>query len=298
MTFQEQAIAFACEGEQLLGILCGPVEMATTSGMGVVIVVGGPQYRAGSHRQFVLLTRALAARGHHCLRFDCRGMGDSSGPTQGFEQVGADIHAAIETLRARCPQLRRITLWGLCDGASASLLYLQAYGARARVDGLCLLNPWVRSTESLAKTQVKHYYTQRLMQREFWLKLLRGGTGWRALREFAGNLRTAAKRSPAPDSGRNTYQERMAAAWRAFPGQILLLLSGDDYVAKEFLDHAQARPAWAGLLGGGDLERHDLPGIDHTFSTGASRSQAEQLTACWLDQAFQATPHAVAPNRA
>lgn len=284
MKYREQAVAFACEGEQLFGIVCGPAETTAECDVGVVIVVGGPQYRAGSHRQFVLLARALAACGHRCLRFDYGGMGDSTGPSRSFEQVGADIHAAIEALHATCPGLRRIALWGLCDGASASLLYLQAFGAHARADGLCLLNPWVRSTASLAKTQIKHYYTERLMQTAFWLKLLRGGTGMRALREFFGNLRSATKRVPESGTARQSYQESMAAAWRAFPGPILLLLSGDDYVAKEFLDHAQAEPAWAGLLDQSGLERHDLPGVNHTFSTAVWRGQVEHLTAGWLNQ--------------
>ena len=81
----------------------------------------------------------------------------------------------------------------------------------------------------------------------------------------------------------------MAAAWRVFPGPILLLLSGDDYVAKEFLDHAEAEPAWAGLLDRPGLERHDLPGVDHTFSSALWRRQVEDLTARWLDQLSAST---------
>ena len=60
MNYTEQTTAFACAGETLLGILAEPQTPAHT---GVVVVVGGPQYRVGSHRQFVLLSRALAAAG-------------------------------------------------------------------------------------------------------------------------------------------------------------------------------------------------------------------------------------------
>ncbi len=284
MPYREQAFAFACEGEQLPGIVCGPADTSAASGVGVVIVVGGPQYRAGSHRQFVLLSRALAARGHHCLRFDYRGMGDASGPARDFEHVGADVDAAVGALQAHCPGLRKIVLWGLCDGASASLLYLLAAGAASRTAGLCLLNPWVRSTASLAKAQVRHYYTRRLMQRAFWLKLARGETGLRALREFGAKLRQALQRSPSAGHAQHGYQQRMAAAWRAFGGPVLLLLSGDDLVAREFLDHAHAQAEWAGLLARHNVQRHDLPEADHTFSTAAWRSQVEQITARWLDE--------------
>lgn len=285
MGCREQGVVFACEGERLVGVIAGPAGGSAGTGIGVVVVVGGPQYRAGSHRQFVLLARALAGRGHHCLRFDCRGMGDGTGPARSFEQIGADIHAAIAALRAHCPAVGKVVLWGLCDGASACLLYLQAYGNLARADALCLFNPWVRSDESLAKTQVKHYYARRLMQRDFWHKLLRGGTGLTALREFLGKLGTMLRRGPGRSPNEGAYQDRMAAAWRGFPGRILLVLSGEDYTAREFMDHARSCPAWAGLLDRPGVEQHDLPGVDHTFSTASWRSQVEDLTAQWLARA-------------
>jgi hypothetical protein len=58
--WQEEALAIPCGAERLVGILAKPSVCGDT---GVVIVVGGPQYRAGSHRQFVLLARTLAAAG-------------------------------------------------------------------------------------------------------------------------------------------------------------------------------------------------------------------------------------------
>ena len=49
-------------------------------------MVGGPQYRVGSHRQFTLMARAFAAAGYPVLRFDYRGIGDSEGESRGFER--------------------------------------------------------------------------------------------------------------------------------------------------------------------------------------------------------------------
>ena len=136
MTWTERAVAFDCAGDKLVGILCGPESPASgatprhgldaPSFLGVVIVVGGPQYRAGSHRQFTLMARALAAAGYPVLRFDYRGMGDSTGLHRDFESLNGDLAAAIETLLQHEPNVQRVALWGLCDGASAALLYLHA----------------------------------------------------------------------------------------------------------------------------------------------------------------------------
>jgi exosortase A-associated hydrolase 1 len=278
----ERVLGFDCAGEQLLGIVSEPAPGRARSGRGVLIIVGGPQYRVGSHRQFVLLARALTAAGHVVLRFDRRGSGDSSGALHDFTEVDADVGAAIDALLAACPELTGVVLWGLCDAASAALLYLHRR-ADPRVSGLCLLNPWVRSDASLARTHVRHYYLRRLMQKEFWLKFAKGGVATKALGDLLRNLRLA-HGGAAAASALAPYQDRMAQAWQRFDGPILLLLSGDDYVAKEFLDQSDA-PAWQRCLDRPGLARHDLAGVDHTFSNAAARRQVETLTLGWLAQA-------------
>ena len=272
----ERALTFECQGDELFGVLSEPASPCET---GVVVVVGGPQYRAGSHRQFVLLARALARQGFAVLRFDVRGMGDSAGTPRGFEDIGADISAAIETLVRQVPAVRQVALWGLCDGASAALLHADA-ACDARVRGLVLLNPWVRSPESLARVQLNHYYWQRLGQREFWSKLLSGGVGQAAWRDLLANLR--ARRASAPRAAQLSYQQRMARAWTAFDGDILLLLSGNDYTAKEFLDTTRSDPSWTRALQHVRLQRHDLSEADHTFTAQVWRQRVEELTITWL----------------
>ena len=285
---------FACQGEHLVGVLAAPTPDKVRGDIGLVVIVGGPQYRVGSHRQFLLLSRSLAENGIPVLRFDVRGMGDSTGALQPFEHITPDIAAAIDALQAHAPQVRRIVLWGLCDGASAALLYREATGDK-RVHGVCVLNPWVRSDASLARAHVKHYYGQRLRQKEFWVKLLSGQVAGAALAGLWRNLRTmGASAGPSGPSGpsgnasgasggdrQRPFQQRMAQAWQGFGGQVLLL-SGDDYTAKEFLEYTAMDKAWTGLLDQAHVLRCDLPQADHTFSNALARSQVEALTLDWL----------------
>lgn len=279
MNFTEDALLFPVAGEQLLGIVARPELPADC---GVLIIVGGPQYRVGSHRQFLLLARRLAAEGYPSLRFDYRGMGDSSGTLREFEYVSDDIAAAIDVFQQACPRLRRIVLWGLCDAASAALLYVQA-SRDARVAGLVLLNPWVRSAASLAQTHIKHYYGQRLLQREFWLKLSSGKMQLlKAVRDLLNTaLRARGKRSRTTSES-TSFQDRMAEGLRQFPGNVLLLLSGQDYTAKEFIEFAASNAAWSGLVEAEKISRVDVADADHTFSAGTQRSEVEKVTLKWL----------------
>lgn len=277
MNFAEETVRFDCENETLFGILARPELPAD---LGIVVVVGGPQTRVGSHRQFVLLARALAAAGYPVLRFDVRGMGDSSGDQRSFEALTSDIGAAIDELQSANPTVKRVVLWGLCDAASAALLYCDET-RDSRIAGLCLLNPWVRSEATLAKTQVKHYYGQRLLQKEFWAKLLSGRLN--VVHSVAELLRKLGQATAKiePQLG---FQERMARGWNNFTGPILLILSGDDYTAKEFLEYEASAASWRGLLEQAGVTRFDLPNADHTFSSQDWRNSVENACLDWLKQ--------------
>jgi uncharacterized protein len=120
MNFWERPLVFPCNGSLLYGILSLPEQMGSR---GVLIVVGGPQYRVGSHRQFTLLARYLAARGVPVLRFDCRGMGDSEGDLRTFEDFEDDLRCAIDIFFEKVHPLNDLVIWGLCDAASAALFH-------------------------------------------------------------------------------------------------------------------------------------------------------------------------------
>lgn len=284
MSCTERTFTFSCSGEALLAILAEPEASGQT---GVLIVVGGPQYRVGSHRQFVLLSRALADAGFPVLRFDSRGMGDSTGVFGGFEQIDEDIAAAIDVFFENCPQVERIVVWGLCDAASASLLYWDATHDE-RVCGLVLLNPWVRSEATLAKTHIKHYYGQRLLQADFWRKMLTGKLGFSSsLKGFISSVLNARQQGKKVVDGKKLpFQEKMARGLERFSGPALFVLSGNDFTAKEFLGALKTEPLWNAIQQRSHVEMVHVDDADHTFSSAVWRNAVATSVTDWLRRRF------------
>lgn len=272
MTVREYAVLFPCEGEELVGVIAEP--QLPGGKVGVVVVVGGPQYRVGSHRQFVLLSRQLAQLGVPCMRFDYRGMGDATGAQRDFEQVDADIQAAIDAFLRRVPTVERVVLWGLCDGASAACFYASK---DERVAGLTLLNPWVRTEQGQASTYLRHYYLKRLLDPGFWRKLFSGGVSMgRSMGEVLGAAKTAAATSRR---GALALPERMLEGLIRAGRPVCVILSGRDYVAREFERLAASEP-WRRLLAAGVLVR--IEAADHTFSSREWRDEVVQATFEWV----------------
>lgn len=271
-----EPVLFTCEGDDLQGMLHLPAGAARR---GVLVIVGGPQYRVGSHRQFVLLARDLAAAGYAVLRFDHRGVGDSGGELRGFEHIDADIAAALAEFRRRCPTLEQVYLWGLCDAASAALFH--AAGHPGQVAGLMLLNPWARTEQGEARAYVSHYYGQRLFQGDFWRRLLTGKVGiWRSISGFLRDLRRSRAK---PAAGDKRLPARLCAAFQAYPGPVLLALSGRDLTAQEFIDHLDG-PGWDAVARRPGLRRLAFAAADHTFSTRRDRDALAAACRQWLDQ--------------
>jgi exosortase A-associated hydrolase 1 len=269
---REHALSFRCGNDWLTGIVSAP---ASPSPRGVLIVVGGPQYRAGSHRQFTLLARELAERGIPAMRFDYRGMGDSTGDPRSFETVTEDLRTAIDHFMASQPGLRELVLWGLCDGASASLFYAQH---DARVCGLILLNPWVRTSQGMARATMKHYYRSRLFDAGLWRKILGGQfRPAAALRSFTENALASRVADNMDD-----LPARMLRGLENFRGRVLVILSGQDLTAREFQDMVARSPAWQQQLATQRVRSELLPGASHTFSSEEWRGQVASWTAGWV----------------
>jgi uncharacterized protein len=273
----ERAVIFRCGGDELVGILhpCAGQHHER----GVLIIVGGPQYRVGSHRQFVLMARAFAERGFPVLRFDVRGMGDSGGRFAGFEHLDDDIRAAIDALLAEVPRLERVVLFGLCDAAAAALMYCNN---DPRVDGLILANPWVRTEQTEAATYLRHYYGTRVLQASFWRKVFSGKLeAVASLKDFTRKMvrsRDSSRARAVP------YVERMLNGLCAFAGRVLILLSGRDLTADEFRDLCRGSQVWARELVRDSVRVREFADADHTFSAAAALREAIDSCIDWLTE--------------
>lgn len=284
---KEQQCVFECRGDHLVGVLHRG--NADRKHGVVVVVAGGPQYRVGAHRQFVSLARTLAKLGFPVLRFDLRGMGDSSGDHRGFRDSEPDIRAAIDELMSREPTVEQVVLFGECESATGILYYAHK---DARVNGVILVNPWVRTEEGRAEVIIKHYYLERLRSREFWLKVLGGKFNpASSLRSFIDVVRAYLSRNGAAHSGKDAGVNDLAklplpvgteTGMRRFSGSAMILMSGNDYIAREFDELVNSSASWQELLRRDTVVRREVDGADHTFSMKAWHQEAVDLISRWL----------------
>jgi exosortase A-associated hydrolase 1 len=290
MSIYENPIVIDCEGAELIGMMHIPGEIKTR---GVVaIVAGGPQYRGGVGRLQVQLARQLAAQGTPVLRFDYRGLGDSEGSFHGFQDVEADLRAAIEAFLRQVPEMKEVVLWGGCDAAAAIMINAWKYKA---VTGLMVGNPWVHTEEMGDAVTVKHHYAKRIRDKDFWLKLFRGQYNpfpalltigralWAKLRKRLTGDKVSGKGATQGDDRALPFVTRMRQGMSRFHGDVLLLMSGRSIVSKEFDELVASDAAWQQAMAAPrHVARHDMPDADQTYSSVASRREVIAIAQQWL----------------
>ena len=196
-------------------------------------------------------------------------MGDSDGVFSSFESISADIRSAVDEVTARMPE-RRVVLVGLCDGASACAMYVSR---DSRIDAMVLINPWVRSATGEAKVLITRYYGVRIRQWEFWRRLFAGEISLEfSFASLAQNVRLALHRRHDEPSD---FTTRMLKGFEEFSGRVLVVLSGNDLTAQEFLSLTRASAAWRDATQRPNVTTNLIEEADHTFS---GRSQIDRLT--------------------
>jgi len=276
---------FTCAGEDLIAIYHSPNSDGLCAGLGVVMVAGGAQYRVGSHRLYVQLARGLSAAGCAVMRFDSRGLGDSSGEWRGFEHIASDIADACRQLMKINRELRGVVLWGLCDGATAALLSADLVPA---LSGMILVNPWLENQQAQARTMLRHYYRRRLLSADLWRKVLTGAfspaASWRSFMTF-WRQRKRQDNQQASDTA-----SRLIRAMTTWSSRLSIVIAEKDLTAQAYLDWFSSKNQSNRELS--SIRIDTVVNADHTFSYRDKREQLLQISLqalARLDRAAQAS---------
>jgi exosortase A-associated hydrolase 1 len=218
----------------------------------LLLVSGGSEIRAGAFSGQARLAAAVAARGHPVLRYDRRGIGDSSGTNPGFRDSGPDIAAALAALLRKAPHVTRVVAFGNCDAASALML---AQGAGC--DALVLANPWTFDEDDSASTPpaaIRARYTAKLKDPH---ELMRLATGKVSIRRLIGGIASAAR----PTADRGELAKEIEQGLARYAGPVRILIAERDRTGQAFL------AAW----NAGDPRIHRCEGANHAFGEAHAR---------------------------
>lgn len=246
-------ISLSCEGDTLAATLDEAADKT-----GLLIVSGGNEIRVGAHRGMALLAARVAQAGHPVLRFDRRGIGDSTGENGGYASSAQDIAAAARALREAGAE--RILAFGNCDAATA----LALFHVQAGIDALLLANPWaVEPTDALPPAAaIRSHYAAKLRDPREWLRLLRGGVN---IAKLLKGLRKASQKPPEAPAG---LAARLAAALGSVQVPVTILLAKGDNTAIAFAD-AFKGPAFEAARARARIET--LDSASHSFAGAADK---------------------------
>ena len=225
-------ISFDIDGALLHGTIDRPDDAPKT---GLLIISGGNEVRSGAHAGQARIAQALCNKGYAVMRFDRRGIGDSSGENGGFLSSKNDIAAALDCFRAHCPELNNIIAFGNCDAASALMLFQSHIG----FDGLILANPWTMDAaapdnQAEAKTELP---SASAIRQRYWQKIKDPGA---VLRLFTGKvdlkkLASGLNRARTNDDQPTQLAGHMAAECAAIKAPTAIILAEQDRTAMDFI---------------------------------------------------------------
>jgi len=237
----ESVIEFR-EGEAcLFGIIHSPPPHCAANDVMIVFLHGWAGYRIGPHQMFVKFARRLSHQGYHCLRFDFRGRGFSSGQREdtSYPSMSADLHRVLEAVQKQYPR-QSIVLLGICSGAKLGLHF--AKNGIVKIAHLIALSSPPLSSEVKVKlearrtAEIMREYWKKLFAYNTWVKISTGNINTRSILRIVatsvGGLQASVHRSLKSYFRKRTGQDRgtgrktIANApepFAGFAGEVLLI---------------------------------------------------------------------------
>lgn len=278
----ERAVSFG-SGHALVGVVNEPPgDLSSDVRPAVVFLNAGLLNRAGPHRMYVTLCRALAAEGFHCLRFDHGGLGDSDRRNDDLPYAAGVVEDAREAMDylAETYGFESFVLGGLCSGADHSFL---TACEDQRVVGGIFLDWYAYRTPGY---YLRHY-GPRMLRFGPWLR----GVG-RAFRRIRRPLKEAAQRQVDPYAREIPAAAEVEGRLQALldrEAQLLCVYTGGQDAL--FNHSTQFLKMFPGLNDGGRIRVRYLPWAEHTFPIVAHRQELVDLVLEW-SRVFSGEPAA------
>lgn len=242
----------------------------------VVILNTGILHRVGAGRLSVILARRLAIAGHHVLRFDLSGIGDSTRRRDNLPPIEgaiADLRDAVEWFQA-ARGFKRVILIGNCSGADLALLYA---GTDQRVVGMALVDASTPPTLG--------YYVRKCLDHEVWRRELRALSSVAKARLASPRQPTSADGWQYDDSLRlssRRAQAMLAGAYRHAFANSVRTLAIFTTGAAWYSYRNQLFDAFPDVNFEGNLRFEYFKRCDHLMTHEANRSRFFEVVESWL----------------
>jgi alpha-beta hydrolase superfamily lysophospholipase len=282
--YRERTVRFG-SGDRLFGLLTSPRDEITEV-PSIVLFNTGLEYHVGPHRTYVPLARHWAARGHHVLRFDLGGIGDSAPPPGAAGNVLYPGHMLDDACEAigfvrKEAMHRQVIVAGLCSGG---WLAFQAARNGLAVDAIVAINPpmYLRERDAgvqwLTEGDELERYQHSLRDPSKWLKALSGGAAYASfMRLSASALRRSVAARVSGVLGEALPEGLANDLWTIASRGIrsLFVFSRGDDGLQYFQQHAQ--PALRRASVRDFVQQLVVEGAGHTFRPRAAQQTLREI---------------------
>lgn len=285
-TYEEYTAAIGTY-PQMIGVVTRPAHAERPRDSRAVVLLGaGLVHHVGPNRLAVRLARRLATLGLACLRFDHRGVGDSSSGIDGRPFNASAVEEAREAMDflERREGLRSFVLLGICSGADTAL---HAARKDSRVVGIGMINGGGQGVETAwdayeyARKQVQYYLREAIFNADSWRRALTGRAQYRLL---VGALLLRIRDRFAPPAqivGAASATGHDVEQLVARGVQVLWIFSERD-ATRNYFETMFGRDA-DGLVASDRVRLTSIPYVDHTLTARHGQERFLDIVEHWLN---------------